>query len=69
MERSAARGYLVRCTECGREQMSGASPLVNGWPKCCGLTMRLEDTKRFIADVDGQVREAFDLARITGARL
>jgi hypothetical protein len=49
--------YQVRCTVCERISESGASPLKNGWPKCCGYTMRLEDTARFIADVDEQVTE------------
>ena len=48
-------GYLCRCTVCGREERAGESPLRNSWPMCCGYTMRLEDTKRFITDVDGEV--------------
>lgn len=53
--REVSTSYKVRCTVCGREDWSGSSPLRNGWPKCCGYTMRLEDTARFIADVDSQV--------------
>lgn len=53
-------GYLVKCVEgCGREQRTGDSPLQNGWPKCCGYTMRLMDTKRFIANVEREVAKSF----------
>jgi hypothetical protein len=51
-------GYRVACTVCGREEQSGESPLTTGWPKCCGYTMRLVDTDRFIADVDRHVGAA-----------
>lgn len=39
--------------------MSGHSPLQRGWPKCCGYTMTLADTKRFISDVDREVGKSF----------
>lgn len=56
---SAPNGYRVCCTICGRVQMSGASPLANGWPKCCGYTMRLADTEAFIRDIPTTISETF----------
>ena len=32
-----------------------------GWPKCCGYTMTLTETKRFIANVDAEVGKSFAL--------
>lgn len=34
-------GYL-ECTECGHKKPLGnaGNKLANGWPKCCGYTMR-----------------------------
>jgi hypothetical protein len=55
-------GYLVQCIVCEREQYSGDFPVRDGWPKCCGYTMRLVDTERFKADVDKQVGAAFEAA-------
>lgn len=55
-----AQGYLVKCVEgCQREQRTGDAPLRNGWPKCCGYTMRLIDTQGFIRAVDREVGEVF----------
>lgn len=35
----------LRCTHCGKQEAVGvrrfASHMENGWPKCCGYTMRL----------------------------
>ncbi len=33
----------LECMECGKKQPVGgvAQKLANGWPECCGLTMRL----------------------------
>jgi hypothetical protein len=35
-------GGLLRCTKCDRERTLGSVShrLANGWPKCCGYTMR-----------------------------
>lgn len=55
----AATGYLCRCTLCGREERTGSNPLKNGWPLCCGYTMRLEDNERFKADIDSMMGEIF----------
>lgn len=44
---------LVKCTVCGREENpSFAGSLANGWPKCCGYTMRLLRTE---ADIEATV--------------
>jgi hypothetical protein len=49
------------CTVCGREsQTNFASSLREGWPKCCGYTMRLEHTD---ADIDQAVKQAVGSAR------
>lgn len=56
-------GLLCRCSKCGREERAGASPLKNGWPKCCGYTMTLIDTKRFIESIDSQMGEVFSPVR------
>jgi hypothetical protein len=53
------KGLLCRCSVCGREERAGASPLRSGWPHCCGYTMTLIDTKRFIATVDQEVGGIF----------
>lgn len=60
---SAASGYLVRCTVCGREEHTGSNPLRDGWPKCCSLTMRLEDNEKFIADIGRAMGEIFTPVR------
>lgn len=32
----------IRCEQCGKsQQVDGAKCLADGWPKCCGYTMRL----------------------------
>jgi hypothetical protein len=56
-------GYLCRCTVCGREERAGLSPLRNGWPKCCGYTMRLEDTKSFIENVERELGACVSVRR------
>lgn len=56
-------GLLCRCSVCDREERTGASPLSNGWPKCCGYTMTLIDTRRFIDGVDREARIIFAPAR------
>ena len=56
---SSRPGYLVRCTVCGREEHTGSNPLRDGWPKCCGYTMRLEDNEKFKADIDRAMGEIF----------
>lgn len=35
-------GGILRCMTCGHEQPLGSvgNKLANGWPKCCGYTMR-----------------------------
>lgn len=44
----------VGCTVCGRTQATGfGSSLRNGWPKCCGYTMRLMRTTADIEAVAG----------------
>lgn len=55
-------GYLVKCDVCDREQRTGDSPMQKGWPMCCGYTMRLIDTKRFIANVEREVGKSFPRA-------
>ena len=59
-------GLLCRCSKCGREERAGSSPLVNGWPKCCGYTMTLIDTERFIAALDDSMAEVFAPVRAAG---
>lgn len=54
-----AAGLLCRCSVCGREERAGASPLSNGWPMCCGYTMTLIDTARFIAALDDEMAVIF----------
>lgn len=46
-------GGLLLCTVCGREQPLGdvAGNLREGWPKCCGYTMRWV-TARQLAEED-----------------
>jgi hypothetical protein len=35
----------VRCTTCGKTKaVDFGACLASGWPKCCGYTMRLEDS-------------------------
>ena len=58
-------GYLVRCTVCGRESRTGRNPLRDGWPKCCGYTMRLEDNEAFKADIERAMGEDFAPALTT----
>ena len=37
----------VRCTKCGRvEAVKDAACLRDGWPRCCGYTMRLVAVER-----------------------
>ena len=51
MYQDAARGLGGRlvCQSCGKAQpcteRDAAGYLARGWPKCCGLTMRLETAK------------------------
>lgn len=46
---------LVQCQTCGREEnVSFGHCLFNGWPKCCGYTMRLMTTD---ADIDKAVSQ------------
>lgn len=35
-------GGILRCEQCGLQRPLGniGNKLANGWPKCCGLTMR-----------------------------
>ena len=41
-----ANDSLVRCIHCGKEErVTFIYCLKNGWPKCCGYTMRLVETK------------------------
>lgn len=58
------QGLLCRCSVCGREERAGASPLSNGWPHCCGYTMTLLDTARFIAALDEEMDGVFAPARL-----
>lgn len=58
------KGLLCRCSVCNREERAGESPLRDGWPKCCGYTMTLVDTKRFIESVDEKVGECFSVVRL-----
>ena len=51
--------FLCRCTVCGREGRTGENPLKEGWPTCCGYTMRLEDNEAFVAAIDRQMGEIF----------
>jgi hypothetical protein len=60
------QGLLCRCSVCEREERAGDSPLTRGWPKCCGYTMTLVDTERFIASLDDQMGRAF--AGVTAAK-
>ena len=57
-------GFLCRCTGCGREERTGDNPLKNGWPTCCGYTMRLEDNEAFVAAIDRQMAEIFAPVRV-----
>lgn len=52
-------GLLCKCSVCHREVRAATSPLRNGWPKCCGYTMTLLDTKRFIADLGKTMPKVF----------
>jgi hypothetical protein len=50
---------MVGCTVCGRQQdTSFGGSLANGWPKCCGYTMRLMRSEADIAAVTGAVIRA-----------
>lgn len=62
----SAAGYLCRCEVCGREARSGESPLLNGWPSCCGYTMTLVDNERFKANIDAEVGASFAAAASAG---
>lgn len=62
----SATGLLCRCSICGREERAGASPLSTGWPKCCGYTMTLVETQRFIDALDDEMGKAFAPARAAG---
>lgn len=45
-----ARGK-VWCRTCGRSQdVDGADCLINGWPKCCGQTMTIDEPSGDVAD-------------------
>lgn len=35
-------GGILKCNKCGKERSLGSieNKLANGWPKCCGYTMR-----------------------------
>ena len=57
---------LCRCSVCGREERAGASPLRNGWPMCCGYTMTLIDTQRFIDALDTEMDAIFAPIRLAG---
>ncbi len=39
-------GAVLECTRCGASQTATVEELAeylhNGWPKCCGVTMRVE---------------------------
>ena len=52
-------GYLCKCGACGREERTGDNPLRNGWPGCCGYTMTLVETERFIANIDAAMGKQF----------
>ena len=40
-------GGLVRCSRCGKSRtVDAARCLHEGWPKCCGGTMTLQDAKK-----------------------
>lgn len=58
-----APGLLCRCSVCGRDERAGESPLRNGWPKCCGYTMTLIETQRFIDGIDQAMGEVFEPIR------
>ncbi len=48
-----AKDSLVRCNHCGKEErVTFIYCMRNGWPKCCGYTMRLVETK---ADIEMNV--------------
>jgi hypothetical protein len=51
-----ARGLLCKCSVCQREERTGDRPLATGWPKCCGYTMTLVETQRFIDTLEQQMR-------------
>jgi hypothetical protein len=58
---------LVKCTVCGREEHpSFAGSLRNGWPKCCGYTMRLLRTDADIAASVITAQEADFAATVAG---
>ena len=46
---------LVKCIHCGNEEtVNFGYCLGNGWPKCCGYTMRLMTKAKYI-DIDSAV--------------
>lgn len=53
----SAPGLLCRCSICGQEERTGANPLKDGWPKCCGYTMTLIETQRFINGIESAMEE------------
>jgi len=51
---------LVKCIHCGNEEtVDFTYCLGNGWPKCCGYTMRLI-TKAKEINIDDAVRRVLD---------
>ena len=63
---------LVKCIHCGNEEtVDFGYCLRNGWPKCCGYTMRLM-TKAKDIDIDGAVgkivKKAIVSTNYTGVR-
>ncbi len=48
-----SKDSLVRCNHCGKEErVTFIYCMRNEWPKCCGYTMRLVETK---ADIEMNV--------------
>ena len=46
----------VKCSKCGKEkQVNFKECLGSGWPKCCGYTMRMINTK---ANIEQAVSES-----------
>ena len=58
---------LVRCIHCGNEKpVNFGYCLGNGWPKCCGYTMRLMTRAKEI-DIDGAVKNIVNQSLATKA--
>ncbi len=56
--RSATKNATVRCEGCGSTlEVRFATCLVQGWPKCCGLTMRLASYRCTVAEEVGVALE------------